>query len=73
MTCLILGQNEQEIVVDSETAATSFMMLVLDPDVGRRTEQAIRLILEGQAAEQMKLDALKNPEVDRRITKGAVR
>lgn len=72
LACLALGQIGQETVVEAEMAATELMTLVLDSDVGRRAEQAIRLLLEGKASEAMKLDVLSNSEVDRRATKGAV-
>jgi hypothetical protein len=58
-----LGQIGQETVVEAEMTATELMTLVLDSDVGRRAEQAIRLMLEGKASEAMSLDVLRNSEI----------
>lgn len=73
VACLAMGQDPEDgLALEVESAAQQLITLALSPAAGRRGESAVRMLLEGSAAKELKLDALKDMAMDRAATRGAV-
>lgn len=73
VACLAMGQDPDDgLALEVESAAQALITLALSPAAGRRGENAVRMLLEGTAAKELKLEALKDMAIDRCATRGAV-
>lgn len=71
LLCLAMGQPVHELVMEAESAATGCLTTILEADIGRRAELAIRQVLEGRTLADPK-GRIKGAEMQRRLTVGAV-
>lgn len=73
VACLVLGQEPEDgLAVEGELAASELIQLILGRAAGRRGENAVRMVLEGRTAAELKLDVAKDVMIDCCSTRGAV-
>lgn len=73
VACLVLGQDPDDgLAMEAEVAASELIQLILSRAAGRRGENAVRMVLEGRIATELKLEAAKDIMIDCCATRGAV-